>query len=958
MKIFPPFLLVLAFFFITPDQTIAQSNQTVINGDATTAVTFQGTGCVYNWVNDQPGIGLPASGTGDIASFNAVNLSRIPIVATITAIPTVTQFAYVANGGSNTVSVVDINKNAVIATVPVGNDPCEIAISPDGSLIYVVNGQSGSVSVIETKTYSVIATIPVGVSPFGASLNADGSLLYVSNEGSNNVSVINTATNRVMFTLSTGNVPQDLTVSPDGSRVYVTNILDNTISVISTVTNLAIKTITGVSAPSGIKVSPDGSHIYVANSGNGTISVISTVDFSLTATIRVGSSPGTMSLSPDGSRLYVANDLSNTVSIINTVTNTVLTTISVAALPNGVAVNADGSVLYVTSYGAGSLSAINLATQQVVTTIPVGKAPVSFGNFIKIGTCSSATVTFTITVNPSPLITAGAVTGTIFACSGNASASPNISQFEVSGTYLTGDILAVAPPGFEVSLNAASGYGTDALISQAAGTVNNVMVYVRSSATASLGTLSGNVMLTSPNATTQNIALTATVNVSPVVDFTLPAVCLSDAYAQFNDASTIADNTQSAFTYLWDFGDTYTTAANNTSTQQNPQHKYSHEGNYIATLTVTSKYGCTTTKSKPFTVNGAVPLAGFSVENKGYLCSSDSVTFDDQSSVDFGNITRIVWFFDYNNHPTDSVVYTATTMRTDKKYRYSYGLFNTPLQQNYSVMMIAYSGQICKNVIQQTITVNANPVVTLTPAGPLTLCYNDAAVQIIENQNGFTGTGVFSGTGVSLTGLFDPKVSGTGTFTVNYVFTAATTGCTYATSMQVTVNASPVVTISVPEITLVEGGQITLPASATISSGTMTYKWSPSTGLSEDDILNPMAYPADKTTYILTATSDKFCSTSAQILINVLKKPVAPNTFTPNGDGINDIWNIKYIDNYPNCTVEVFNRYGSRIYFSKGYAVSWDGKYNGANVPDGTYYYIINLGSDSPQVSGHVTIIR
>ena len=85
---------------------------------------------------------------------------------------------------------------------------------------------------------------------------------------------------------------------------------------------------------------------------------------------------------------------------------------------------------------------------------------------------------------------------------------------------------------------------------------------------------------------------------------------------------------------------------------------------------------------------------------------------------------------------------------------------------------------------------------------------------------------------------------------------------------------------------------------------------------------------------------------------------IVPNTFTPNGDGINDVWNIKYLDNYPGCTVNIFNRYGEKLYTSIGYVNPWDGKYNGNSLPAGTYYYIIDLKSGTDVMSGWVAIIR
>ncbi len=446
------------------------------------------------------------------------------------------------------------------------------------------------------------------------------------------------------------------------------------------------------------------------------------------------------------------------------------------------------------------------------------------------------------------------------------------------------------------------------------------------------------------------------VNPAPVVDFTLPDVCLADAFAQFVDKSTIADN--SVLTYLWDFGDAAnsTTINPNTSPSKNPQHKYSRAAIYTVTLTVTSASGCVSVKSQTFTVNGSIPVADFSYP--ATICSSDDVLFADQSTVDFGSITKVIWYFDYNNNPAISETYTSANMPADKIYRHKYPLINNPLQKNYRVRMEVYSGQSCSSVVEHTITVNANPIINLSPATGLTLCQSDAPVQILENKNGFPGTGVFTGKGVSLSGLFDPAISGTGTFTVNYLFTTSNTGCTYATTFQITVNPTPVITL-VSNLQLLEGGQVKIDPTVKVGSGTVTYKWSPSNGLDHDDILNPIANPTDDITYTLTVTSDKLCSAVAKVAVTVLKAPLVNNTFTPNGDGINDTWNIKYLNSYPKATVTIFNRLGEQLYFSNGYPIAWDGRYKGADLPAGVYYYIINPNIIGRKTySGYVSIIR
>ncbi len=82
------------------------------------------------------------------------------------------------------------------------------------------------------------------------------------------------------------------------------------------------------------------------------------------------------------------------------------------------------------------------------------------------------------------------------------------------------------------------------------------------------------------------------------------------------------------------------------------------------------------------------------------------------------------------------------------------------------------------------------------------------------------------------------------------------------------------------------------------------------------------------------------------------------NTFTPNADGINDVWKITGIENSPNATVQVFNRTGQLVFNSKGYATPFNGTSNGRDLPIGNYYYIINMGSACSVLSGTITIIR
>jgi trimeric autotransporter adhesin len=83
------------------------------------------------------------------------------------------------------------------------------------------------------------------------------------------------------------------------------------------------------------------------------------------------------------------------------------------------------------------------------------------------------------------------------------------------------------------------------------------------------------------------------------------------------------------------------------------------------------------------------------------------------------------------------------------------------------------------------------------------------------------------------------------------------------------------------------------------------------------------------------------------------------NHFTPNGDNYNDSWAGSKTEYYPNFQLFVFNKWGQQVHSQKGSYTPWDGKWNGINVPDGTYYYIFYYdGGSGKHIKGDVTILR
>ncbi len=129
-------------------------------------------------------------------------------------------------------------------------------------------------------------------------------------------------------------------------------------------------------------------------------------------------------------------------------------------------------------------------------------------------------------------ITAGAATGGISACFGNASVTPLVQQFTASGTGLTANITVTAPIDFEVSSTAASGYGASLTLIRSGSTVASTVIYIRSAATAASGVISGNITLASTGATSVLVATTGNVNATPTVNpITNQSVCNNTATA-------------------------------------------------------------------------------------------------------------------------------------------------------------------------------------------------------------------------------------------------------------------------------------------------------------------------------------------------------------------------------------------------------------------------------------------
>lgn len=156
---------------------------------------------------------------------------------------------------------------------------------------------------------------------------------------------------------------------------------------------------------------------------------------------------------------------------------------------------------------------------------------------------------------------------------------------------------------------------------------------------------------------------------------------------------------------------------------------------------------------------------------------------------------------------------------------------------------------------------------------------------------------------------------------------------------------------------VLKGHTITL--NPVVSSENVSYEWTPATGLDNPTAKNPVVTGDQDIIYKLKITDkSNGCVNESQVAVKVSPVINISNTFTPNGDGVNDYWEIKGLVAYENSTVDVYNRYGQPLFHSVGYPKPWDGTYQGKAMPSGTYYYVVNTKMNNVVLSGYVVILR
>jgi len=293
---------------------------------------------------------------------------------------------YVTNQDSDTVSVIDVDTLAVIATIPVGDVPHNVNHTPDGQFVLVTNKNVNvdappSLSLIDPDTDQVVATIEGIGDRIEHVVSTRPGIAYVTEDlGHNAVAVIDLEKRRVVRFIPVGVKPHGLWPTPDGEALFVPNQLSGALSKIDTETNnVAAEAVVG-RTPTMAAVTPDGKTVYVTLFGERGVAAVNaelveSKRMQVNDVIPVGERPAQVAITPDGRYVLVPCEGPGALYVIDAQTHDIVTTIPTGQKAHGVDVSADGTLAFVSNWDDGTLSVVDLAKLRILKQIEVGAAP-------------------------------------------------------------------------------------------------------------------------------------------------------------------------------------------------------------------------------------------------------------------------------------------------------------------------------------------------------------------------------------------------------------------------------------------------------------------------------------------------------------------------------------------------------------------------------------------------------
>ncbi len=393
---------------------------------------------------------------------------------------------------------------------------------------------------------------------------------------------------------------------------------------------------------------------------------------------------------------------------------------------------------------------------------------------------------------------------------------------------------------------------------------------------------------------------------------------------------------------------------NDSSGNKTPFHVYRNPGTYGPQVFLTDQSGCIVQvagQSGLIKVLGATPF--FSVKPNSF-CDSATVIFTDYTVSNDGFSTETYNFGDGSSPQSQSPGTGAFNLT-----------HNYDLPGTWPASLTVTTTDNCVSTYYDTIRVYQTPKPSFTTtgllcAGPIqfegtaSAAASDTVIWNWDFGNGQTST------------IQNPFVTlAPNTYNV-MLTTSVSFGCKADTTATITIDQLPA--IKGPKvITTALGVPVTIPF--TYAGDITSYSWTPADNLSCTDCANPVATLIDPTQYQVFVKDSAGCSNSDTILIKTVcngENYFLPNTFSPNGDGVNDYFYPRGTNTYNIQSLSIFNRWGQLVFQRRDFPpnaenMGWDGKFNGQPAVADAYVYIAEVVCENSQVvvlHGSVTLVR
>lgn len=307
--------------------------------------------------------------------------------------------AYVSNEDDGTVTVIDAERGAAIATITVGKRPRGLALNPDGRLLYVaVSGlpkcpppltdeecarlprdpAADGVAVVDTTKLERVRVLTGVSDPERVAVSRDGHRLYVSEEDAARLAVLDPVGGRVVATVPVGREPEGVRVSPNGRWVLVTSEEDNLVTIIDAKSYATVGKAAVGARPRDLAFSADSRFAYVTGEADASlyrIAVPAGAPAAELIKLRPQVRPMGVAFDPGRGRLYVGGGRAGTVAVVSLEGPRLITEIACGGRPWGVALGAGGHRLYSPDGPTGEVAIVDTETLAVTARIATGKGP-------------------------------------------------------------------------------------------------------------------------------------------------------------------------------------------------------------------------------------------------------------------------------------------------------------------------------------------------------------------------------------------------------------------------------------------------------------------------------------------------------------------------------------------------------------------------------------------------------